>query len=127
MRLFFYGSLRKGQDNYTRFVEDWPEAMRDVASGRIRGFELVNLGTHCSIVPSAPGNSDATVVGDVFDVRDDLFKTIEALETSYNYRRLTVDVEIGDGKTVTADVYGFAKPDEIINQPRIKSGDWTRR
>ena len=124
MRLFFYGSLRKGEENYTRFVEEWPEAMHDVASGRIRGFELVNLGTHCSIVP---GGVDATVAGDVFDVSDELFKSIEALETSYDYRRQTVEVEIGDGKTVTADVYGFSRPDEITSKPRIKSGDWTRR
>ena len=124
MRLFFYGSLRKGQDNYDRFIAEWPEAMRDVASGRIRGFELVNLGTHCSIVP---GGIEATVAGDVFDVSDELFKSIEALETSYGYRRQAVEVEIGDGQTVTAEVYGFERPNEIINQPRIKSGDWTRR
>jgi len=24
MRLFFYGSLRKGQDNYERFAGEWP-------------------------------------------------------------------------------------------------------
>lgn len=98
--------------------------MRDVASGCIRGFELVNLGTHCSIVPVA---ADTTVVGDVFDVSEELFKSIETLETGYGYTRQTVDVEVGDGKTVTADVYGFARPDEIRHQPRIKSGDWKRR
>jgi len=124
MRLFFYGSLRKGEDNYARFAEEWPEAIRDVASGRIHGFELVNLGTHCSIVP---GGANAAVVGDVFDVSDDLFKSIEALETSYGYTRQTVDVDIGDGRTVGADVYGFAKPGDIMSKPRIKSGDWTRR
>ena len=124
MRLFFYGSLRKGEDNYERFTTEWPEAMRDVASGCIRGFELVNLGTHCSIVP---GPADATVVGDVFDVSEELFTSIEALETGYEYVRQTVDVEIGDGRNVTADVYGFARPDEIADKPRIKSGDWKRR
>ena len=124
MRLFFYGSLRRGEANYERFTTEWPEAMHDVASGSIRGFELVNLGTHCSIVPGAAG---ATVVGDVFDVSDELFKSIEALETSYGYRRQTVEVDIGGGTSVTADVYGFARPDEITHQPRIKSGDWKRR
>jgi len=124
MRLFFYGSLRKGEDNYVRFTTEWPEAMKDVASGCIRGFELVNLGTHCSIVP---GPADATVVGDVFDVSEELFTSIEALETGYGYQRHTVDVEVGDGRKVTADVYGFARPDEITKQPRIKSGDWKRR
>ena len=98
--------------------------MRDVASGCIRGYELVNLGTHCSIVPGAAG---ATVVGDVFDVSEELFKSIEALETSYGYLRQTVEVDIGGGKSVTADVYGFARPDEIADKARIKSGDWKQR
>jgi gamma-glutamylcyclotransferase (GGCT)/AIG2-like uncharacterized protein YtfP len=124
MRLFFYGSLRKGEDNYERFTTEWPEAMRDVATGCIRGFELVNLGTHCSIVP---GRADATVVGDVFDVSEELFKSIEVLETGFDYRRQTVEVETGDGHKVTADVYGFARPDELTTKPRIKSGDWKRR
>lgn len=124
MRLFFYGSLRKGEENYERFAIEWPTAMRDVATGHIRGFELVNLGTHCSIVP---GPASATVIGDVFDVSDELFKSIDALETGFGYRRQTVVVEIGDGKTVTADVYGFARPDELTQQPRIKSGDWKQR
>jgi len=124
MRLFFYGSLRKGEDNYERFTTEWPEAMRDVASGIISGFELVNLGTYCSIVP---GPADAIVAGDVFDVSEELFKSIEALETGFGYLRQTVEVAVGDGKTVTADVYGFSRPDEIAHQPRIKSGDWKRR
>jgi len=124
MTLFFYGSLRKGEDNYLRFMQQWPGQITDVAAGYISGFELTNLGTHCSIVPGA---AESIVIGDVFEVSDAVFQSVEKLEREYDYRRQTVDVHVGDGAIITADVYGFARPEEISNQPRIAGGDWTKR
>ena len=125
MRLFFYGSLRKGQDNYERFMRDWPGAITDVASGRIAGWALADLGTHCSIVPADPAS---TVIGDVFDVPAEVFQHIERMETEYEYVRTPVEVLTGPGgQAIRADAYLFARPDEIKDCPRIAGGDWTRR
>src|SRR5947209_2836051 len=123
-RLFFYGSLRKGEDNYERFVTDWSGAIQDVASGYVEGYELVDLGTHSSIIRGA---ADARVIGDVFDVSDDAFRSIEVLETSFEYRREHVEVRTPDGRAIAAEAYAFARPDEIRTLPRIRNGDWTRR
>jgi gamma-glutamylcyclotransferase (GGCT)/AIG2-like uncharacterized protein YtfP len=123
VRLFFYGSLRKGQDNYERVTRDWPGGITDVASGHIAGYALADLGTHCSIVPA---DLASTVIGDVFDVSGEVFQHIERMEAEYEYVRKTVDVRIGSG-TIQADVYLFARPDEIKDRPRIAGGDWTQR
>lgn len=125
MRLFFYGSLRKGQDNYQRFTRDWPGGITDVASGRIAGWALADLGTHCSIVPADPAS---TVIGDVCDVSDAVFQHIERMEAEYEYVRTPVEVLTDPGaQAIRADVYLFARPDEIKDRPRIAGGDWTQR
>src|SRR3982074_523540 len=102
MTLFFYGSLRKGQDNYLRFTQQWPGQITDVASGYIAGFELVTVGANVSIAPAA---ASSTVAGDVRDVSDEVFQAIEKLEQSFNYRRETVVVQTSDGRRLTAEAY----------------------
>lgn len=124
MRLFFYGSLRKGQDNYERFARDWPGGIVDVAPGRIAGWALADLGTRCSIVPA---DAASIVIGDVFDVSDEVFEHIEQMEADYDYVRRAVDVHVAGGQTIRANVYLFAHPDEIKDRPRIAGGDWTQR
>ena len=125
VRLFFYGSLRPGQDNYERFRRDWPGGVSHVATGRIAGWALADLGTHCSIVPAS---AESFVIGDVLDVSDEVFQQIERMEAGYEYVRRTVDVHTGPGaQPIRADAYLFARPDEIKDRPRIAGGDWTQR
>ena len=123
MRLFFYGSLRPGQDNYERFRRDWPGGITHVAAGRIAGWALADLGTHCSIVPTS---AESFVIGDVLDVSNEVFQQIELLEAGYEYVRQPVDVETAS-EVIRADVYRFARPHEIADRPRIAGGDWTQR
>lgn len=125
MRLFFYGSLRPGQDNYERFRRDWPGGITHVATGRIAGWAIADLGTHCSIVPAG---AELFVIGDVLDVSDQVFQEIERMEAAYEYVRRIVDVYTGTGiEPIRAGVYLFARPDEIKDRPRIAGGDWTQR
>jgi gamma-glutamylcyclotransferase (GGCT)/AIG2-like uncharacterized protein YtfP len=123
VRLFFYGSLRPGQDNYERFRRDWPGGITHVATGRIAGWALADIGTVCSIVPAA---TDSFVIGDVLDVSDEVFQEIEKMEAGFDYVRQPVDVTTAKG-AIRADAYLFARQDEIMDCPRIAGGDWTQR
>jgi gamma-glutamylcyclotransferase (GGCT)/AIG2-like uncharacterized protein YtfP len=125
MRLFFYGSLRKGEYNFERFEQQWPGALKEIGSGYIVGWDLVDLGSYPSIVPAGEASS---VVGEVYEVSDEVFKHVEALEAEADYRRYTVDVHTaGDAACVQAYVYGFSRPADIADRPRVDSGDWKRR
>jgi gamma-glutamylcyclotransferase (GGCT)/AIG2-like uncharacterized protein YtfP len=123
--LFFYGSLRKGEYNFERFEQQWPGALEEIGTGYIVGWNLIDLGSYPSIVPA---DVDASVVGEVYDVSDEVFAHVEALEAEADYRRYTVDVHTTDSAPcVQAYVYGFSRPAEISDRPRIESGDWKRR
>jgi gamma-glutamylcyclotransferase (GGCT)/AIG2-like uncharacterized protein YtfP len=125
MTLFFYGSLRKGEYNFERFERQWPGALKEIGPGYIVGWELVDLGSYPSIVPAGEASS---VVGDVYEVTDEVFTHVETLEAEADYRRYTVDVHTPDSAAcVQAFVYGFSRPADIAERPRIESGDWKRR
>ena len=125
MTLFFYGSLRKGEYNFERFAQQWPGALREIGTGVIAGWSLVDLGSYPSIVPAG---LDSSVFGEVYEVSDAVFAHVETLEAEADYRRHTVEVHVaGEAAPVQAYVYGFSRPEEIADRRRIESGDWKRR
>ena len=128
-RLFFYGSLRRAEYNHSR-VNAWTEGkLTHVADGHIEGAELVNLGSYPAIVE---GSGD--VIGEVYDVPEELFRLIDGMErgAGYTSREVAVmqdaDNDVG-GSTPThvALAYFYANPESITDLPRIPSGDWSLR
>jgi gamma-glutamylcyclotransferase (GGCT)/AIG2-like uncharacterized protein YtfP len=123
--LFFYGSLRKGEYNFERFAEQWPGALKEIGSGYIVGWDLVDLGSYPSIVPAT---EESSVVGEVYEVSDEVFQHVEKLEAEADYTRHVVAVHtLGGDACVRAYAYGFARPADIADRLRIESGDWKRR
>ena len=129
-RIFVYGSLRRDEYNHSR-VNAWTEGkLTHVADGVIEDAELVNLGSYPAIVEGT-----GQVVGEVYDVPEELFKMIDGMERGAGYIKRDVLVwwkEIdrnynGDGNPLEASAYFYANPNDIADLPRIPSGDWSLR
>lgn len=81
-RLFVYGTLKKGRYNHERFGMDHATFVR-IAT--INGYSMYTNG----IYPAAVKGKDSdSIVGEVYDVPDELYDRIERMETYAGY---TVD------------------------------------
>jgi gamma-glutamylcyclotransferase (GGCT)/AIG2-like uncharacterized protein YtfP len=122
-RIFVYGSLRRGEENHDIWFGRGATA---VATGHIRGAELVSLGAYCCIVPV--DDLTRVVAGEVYDLMPDVFQGIEAMEIEAGYVRRPVEV-VHDpvSEPLAAEAYFFARPESVAKRPRVESGDWTQR
>jgi gamma-glutamylcyclotransferase (GGCT)/AIG2-like uncharacterized protein YtfP len=115
-RLFVYGTLRHGHPNGQRFGLT---ADRLVEQGaQLHGFRLYDVSWFPGIQPT--DDLSSVVVGDVFDVPDELWGALDRYEGAPSlYRRETVTVG-----NIEAEVYiynGSINDDQLIT-----SGEWQR-
>ena len=118
-RLFVCGSLRKGELNHDRF-DGFGDRL--VATGTISGVLLKDLGTYPALFPSA--NSNDRVVGEVYDISDQLGEVIDAWESGDGYLPRAVQVTTPEGE-FAAEAYFYRDPDRIANAPLVSGGDWS--
>jgi len=106
----FYGSLRKGMNNY----ELYKEAMDYLFSARLKGFKLYSRGQYPCVIKS--GERDSVLV-EVFKIIDPLFeRKIHEMEMSegYTYEEVMIDDQ-------NIGIYVF---EDVRNFQEVKSGDW---
>lgn len=113
--VFIYGTLRQGSAGSmsTRFPNS-----KFIAEAKVNG-SLYDLGSYPGLLLD---ESNATVVGEVYEVDDDLVNQLDEFEGSSNYVRKQVEVSFAGQKTncwtyePDAEFYRFEK--------LIASGDW---
>lgn len=100
MRLFVYGSLKKGFFNHNRF--GFGDAAKFVGEGTASGVSLVRLGD--LPYPHAFVNEDGQVKGEVYDLDDErIANAIDAMEHGAGYHPHTVNVNGDDAVMCVAD------------------------
>lgn len=125
-RIFVYGSLRKGEYNYRE------EMGEPICTGHIHKAQLYSLGAFPAIVAS--DDEADTVTGEVYDLADKQFASIDRMEVGAGYELRPVLVwwkEIdrnfnGDGNPLEAEAYFYPAVQDWFG-PRIDNGDWSTR
>lgn len=106
----FYGSLRRGMQNYVAFKD----ALHYCYYVWVPGFYLVSLGDYPAAIPSSPNDY---ILTEVFHVID---KSAE---------QKIIDLEHTSGYEMT-EVFLFNEPVKIFvfksgeNFPKVEGGDW---
>jgi gamma-glutamylcyclotransferase (GGCT)/AIG2-like uncharacterized protein YtfP len=113
--IFIYGSLRRGSAN--AMSKRFP-ASKFVAEATIGG-RLYDLGEYPGLVIGA---SNSRVIGEVYEVDDDLLIKLDEFEASTKYLRRQVEISFDD-HVETGWTY---EPDSAFHsfQTLITSGDW---
>ena len=113
--IFIYGSLRRGGANAMskRFLTS-----KFVAEATVIG-SLYDLGKYPGLVTDA---SKSLVIGEVYEVDDELLSKLDEFEASTNYLRKQVEISF-DNHIETGWAY---EPDPAFHsfQTLITSGDW---
>jgi gamma-glutamylcyclotransferase (GGCT)/AIG2-like uncharacterized protein YtfP len=106
----FYGSLRRGMNNY----ELHRDGMKYLYSVRLKGFKLYSRGQYPCVAKS---NDESAVEAEVFHIIDaKIEKQIHDLEMSegYFYDEVTIDnMQVG--------IYLYASVENFVE---VKEGDW---
>lgn len=113
--VFIYGTLRQGSAGSmaTRFPNS-----KFIAAAKVNG-RLYDLGPYPGFISD---ESNSLVVGEVYEVNDDLLNELDEFEAPSNYVRKEVEISLGGQKTncwtyePDAEFYRFEK--------LITSGDW---
>ncbi len=115
-RLFVYGTLRRGDNNDERWELD--RRARFLGQTTLRGARLFDLGSYPCLVLTT--NPEHRVVGELFEIEQQVFEGIQAMEEEAQYVTVTVETEVGPA---TAFVFESVPPGARL----IESGDWTAR
>ncbi len=113
--LFVYGTLLPGHGNHARISDH----VRHARPGTIQGI-LVDLGAFPALV-----HGEGIVKGMLLDVDDEAIRITDYIEgcrpdqDDSLYAREKVAVDLGDGTTMMAWTYFFARPDRIKDQPKL--------
>lgn len=116
--LLVYGTLRYGMPNDV-YMAGLKEHGRATVKGTlyVRGF-----------LPMLSKEGDDTVVGEIYEIPEDRWRRLDALEGHPNwYKREVVDALCEDGRTVKVWVY-FMLPDMLEMEPRkvrLEDGDYS--
>lgn len=117
MLLAVYGTLRAGDYNYDRFMHGY----MPLASERVEGFEMFNLGGMYPYI--ARGADNITV--EVYDISEETLAPIESMERGAGYDMVKCKTSVG-----MASIFCMTEADHANMQtgvripPKIISGDW---
>ena len=113
--IFVYGSLRGGSAH--SMSRRFPES-KFIADAKVNG-SLYDLGPYPGLQLD---NSKSVVVGEVYEVDDELLKRLDEFEASSNYLRKQVEVQLGtqQGMCWTYE----PDPNFYSLNVLIASGDW---
>lgn len=114
LRVFVYGTLRRGETNHHLLTQS-----RFLCVAKTEPlFSLFDLGGF----PAMCSGGCTGVVGEVFEVSQEVIETLDELEGHPDwYTRTTI--RLSDG--MLADTY-LMKPSSVGNRPLVHSGDWRR-
>jgi gamma-glutamylcyclotransferase (GGCT)/AIG2-like uncharacterized protein YtfP len=113
--VFVYGTLRCGSAGAMSLR--FPDA-RFIAAAKVSG-SLYDLGAYPGLLLN---ESNSTVVGEVYEVDDEILNKLDDFEASSNYRRKQVEILLGTHRKA---VWTY-EPDLEFYSLRIliTSGDW---
>ena len=115
--VFVYGSLRRGSANAMSLR--FPDA-KFIADARVSG-SLYDLGAYPGLLLN---ESNSSVVGEVYEVDDELLRKLDEFEASSDYCRKQVETSL-DNQRVKCWIYvPEYKPEFYSNRTLIESGDW---
>ena len=120
MRVFVYGTLRRGASNAHRMAGG-----RLVAEGTVGGA-LIRIGWYPGLVADPGGGS---VRGELWEVSAELLAELDRFEGcdpqsggGIEYQRVMATVRLDDGGE--ADAWVWKWRGQIDDHPRIAGGDW---
>jgi gamma-glutamylcyclotransferase (GGCT)/AIG2-like uncharacterized protein YtfP len=113
--VFVYGTLRQGG---FRAMSDLFPGAKFIGKASIRG-SLYDFGSYPGLLLD---ESSSLVIGEVYEVDDEILNKLDAIEAPAHYRRRRVEVSLGNQRK-TCWVY---EPDARFYPERksIASGDW---
>ena len=113
--VFVYGTLRRGSANAmsTRFRNS-----QFIAEAKVSG-SLYDLGAYPGLLLN---ESNSSVVGEVYEVDDELLNKLDDFEASSNYRRKQVEIAVGTHRRMCWTYE--PGPESYSFSTLIASGDW---
>jgi gamma-glutamylcyclotransferase (GGCT)/AIG2-like uncharacterized protein YtfP len=118
VKLFVYGTLRKGERK-KHFLKN----CLFIGYAKAKGYLLYNLGVFPAMV-----EGDGEVVGEVYEIPESLLKELDWFErVPYSYRRELIEVMFEDGQTMYVYAYIYNENIEEKGGKLIPSGDWKKR
>ena len=113
--VFVYGTLRRG--GALAMSERFPGS-KFIADAEVSG-SLYDLGAYPGLLLN---ESNSLVVGEVYEVDDEILKRLDDFEASSNYRRKQVEISLGSRR----EACWTYEPDPDFYSPHtlITSGDW---
>lgn len=129
VRIFVYGSLRKGHYNYDAYLKD---KSTFISYGYVKG----DLYTIEGVIYPALVEGEGTVIGEIYEVSEEVLKAIDELEnyvendSTNEYNRVLYDIMDEHGNVFeTLPVYMFnmhREGKQGVLERRIESGDYTK-
>lgn len=113
--IFVYGSLRRGGEN--AMSSTFPNSNL-VGSATVSG-SLYDLGAYPGLLLN---NSSSKVIGEAYEVDDELLKELDDFEAPSDYRRKQVEITLG-ADTRLGWTYE-PNPELCRGRALITSGDW---
>lgn len=117
-KILVYGSLRKGEYNFERFEDYFPNQMNYLGTVETPGYKLYSLGSYPGIKATDDDNFMLTV--DKLEVSEECFQAIDGMEKGAGYTTNTITLPDGD---YTIYVY----QGRVSERELVHSGDWTKR
>ena len=115
--VFVYGSLRHG-DKGAMSIR-FPNA-QFIAAAKVNG-SLYDLGAYPGMLLN---ESDSLVIGEVYEVDDELLQKLDDFEASSRYRRKQVDVYLGTERRKAWLYVPEYDAEYYSDRTLITSGDW---
>lgn len=113
--VFVYGTLRRG--NAGAMSIRFPSS-KFIAATKVRG-SLYDLGAYPGLLLDEP---NSLVIGEVYEVDDEILNRLDDFEASSNYWRKQVEISLGTNRR-TCWVYE-PNPEFYSSRKLITSGDW---
>jgi gamma-glutamylcyclotransferase (GGCT)/AIG2-like uncharacterized protein YtfP len=113
--VFVYGTLRRG-DARAMSIR-FPDS-KFIADAKVSG-SLYDLGAYPGLLLN---ESDSLVVGEVYEVDDEILKRLDDFEASSNYRRKQFEISLGASRKLCWTYE--PEPEFYSLRTLITSGDW---
>jgi gamma-glutamylcyclotransferase (GGCT)/AIG2-like uncharacterized protein YtfP len=116
--IFVYGTLRRGSGARAMSAR-FPDS-KFIAEAKVSG-SLYDLGAYPGLLLD---ESDSLVTGEVYEVDDELLKTLDDFEASSSYFRKQVEISLGTDKRRCWIYVPEDNPEFYAHRTLISSGDW---
>lgn len=113
----FYGTLRRGQGNYTRIIKDSPKAVFE-GEAILLGYKMFSFGGFPFVIPT--GNQSDTIKVELFDVPEELAaRSIHHMElgAGYGVDEVTINDQV-------YWLYTYSPQRNYKSFPEVPGGDW---